>query len=196
MEMRGIRTDVGDIYRARQADNGRIVSLEEHRKRLEQERREFEDALRVSKAVKGSKVQGSKASINIPNPVQATIAEALGGAEIIGNEIVTDPTRHTAFGVQPEQAEIVERLRACGLQPAVIALDRGGLTIFFRHRPATEAEHTRLGEIVDRTVTGHLERVQPRIYRNATILEATGREIDLDKIIQRDRGSWDRGAER
>jgi len=194
MEMRGIQTDVGNIYRARQVDNGRIVSLEEHRQKLEQERRELQEALNISRLkAQRSKVQGSKVSISIPNPVQAAVAEAFDGVQIVGSEIHADPTRHTAFGVQPEQAEIIERLKACGLQPAVVALDRNSITVFFRHRPASEIEHNRLGEIVDRTVGGHLERVQPRIYQNAMIVEATGREIDLDRIIQRDRGSWDRG---
>ena len=78
MERRGIQTDRGNIRRARQTDNGRIISLEEHRRRLEREKREFEEDLSLSKAAARSKAQGQR--LNLGDPVQATIAKALRAA--------------------------------------------------------------------------------------------------------------------
>lgn len=193
MERRGIQTDRGNIHRARQADNGRIINLEEHRRRLEQEKQELEEALslsRLAQRVKGW-IPGQSQRLNIPDPIRATVAKALDGhVRIIGDEIHADPRRNTAFRMSVEDLDMLERLKASGIPPALVVaeLERGRLTTVLRHRAIWQSEREGLVQAVDRAVGRRIERITAVIPVKATILEASGREVDLEKILEFKKG--------
>ena len=189
MERRGIQTDRGNIHRARQADNGRIISLEEHRRRLEQEKQELEEALSISRLAQGVKgwTQCQSQRLNIPDPIRATVAEALDGhVRIIGDEIHADPRQNTAFRMSVEDLDMLERLKVSGIPPAVVVaeLERGHLTTILRHRAIWQSEREGLVQAVERAAGRRIERITAVIPVKATILEASGREVDLEKILE------------
>ncbi len=167
---------------------GVLVSLEEARQRAEQQQQELAEALRVSKTAQRVKgVQGQR--FDVGDPRQATISGALGGhVRIVGNEIHADPQRSTAFRLGGDDAEILERLRASGIPPAVVVAEvqRGSLTTILKHRPVGQVEQGNLVQAVDRAAGRRLERVPAIVPARAVILEASGREINLERILGQD----------
>ncbi len=175
-----------------------LISLEEHRQRAEREQREMQEALRVSKTAQRSKVQGVQGQrLDLNDPTQATIHRALGGhVRIAGGEIHADIRRNTAFRLGGDDAEILERLRASGLPPAVVVaeIQRGNLTAVLKHRPIGQTEREGLVQAVDRAVGRRLERVAAIVPARVLVLEASGREVDLERVLGRKVA--DRGMER
>ena len=167
-----------------------LVSLEEHRRKAEQQQREMQEALQVSKTAQRVKgVQGQR--LNLNDPTQATIHRALGGhVRIIGDEIHVDPQRHTAFRLGADDAEVLERLRASGIPPAVVVaeIQRRNLTAILRHRPVGQVERENIVQAADHAAGRRLERVPAVIPARAVVLEASGREVDVERILGLKRG--------
>jgi len=120
----------------------------------------------------------------------------LGGhVRIIGDDIHADPARHTAFRLGADDVEVLERLRASGIPPAVVVAEvqKGRLTTIMKHRTIGQSEREGLVQAVDRVAGRRLERVPAVIPARVVILEASGREVDLERILGQD---LKRGMER
>ncbi len=127
-------------------------------------------------------VEGPRAGVSART--LGALSEAIEDFKVMTGEVTANPTKHTAFSIG--ELEVIERLKEAGLPPAVVAASKNNITIIFKHRPISGAERDRLTEVVYGVLGHRADQTPPTIPTDAIILEASGRTVDLGRLLGKD----------